>query len=281
MSEPISCLACGRSLSRSPWRADRAATEPAPCGQCAAMDRLNEVARVDAQRHLNTWKGHFLETLTTATAVHTMKTETGIPLRVAKQARLTEIPKTVQKAFPQGTVQSLQDGDFQLSGSKGFGLVGDIAVGKTFTIGALVKRGLWAWMERAPEHWAWSDGRLPNPKECVLWVTWPRAYSWLQAHAKDQDEAAVFKRAMTRCQLLILDDLGREGLTNAAGPGIPYGLRVLDDVISLRYDAELPLLWTSNNFCEFERLYDAAMISRLVDMSPLISVTGPYLRPIE
>lgn len=281
MIETKRCDSCDRDMSRSPWPADRAAFTPATCGQCRAMEKLSEVAQIDAKRYVSTWKNSFQETLIAATGIPTMSAETGVPQRVAKMAKISGIPAQFMEALPKDVLQCLMDGVLDLPDGKGFGLDGAVAVGKTCAVGALVKRALWAWLDRAPEFWDWADGRLPYPTGCVLWVTWPRVFSWLQAHAVKQDEVGVLIKAMTRCKILVLDDLGREGVTRSAASGTPYALRILDDIVSLRYDSERPLLWTSNNFSEFNQLYDAACISRLVEMAPLISVSGNYLRPIQ
>jgi hypothetical protein len=242
------------------------------------MAALGEVDQFFATQHASTWKDSFAATLAACTGLSTMKAETGMPQKVILEAKISGIPAPIKAAFPKQLYRSLYDGIIDIPDGKGEGMDGPVGRAKTFTHGAIAKRSLWAWMERAPEHWRWTDGLMPNPFGQFFWVKWPRTYSWLQGHATDQDGVSVLVKAMTRSKVLVVDDLGGEGMTKSQGQGIPFAHRVLNDVICDRYDNQKVILWTSNNVNEFEKIYDASMLSRLMEMSPIIIVEGDHLR---
>lgn len=275
----LTCPSCNGDLSRSSWPKDRLMTTAVPCGRCEALDHLSATARIYEARHAETWKGRFTDTLITATSIPTLGNETGIPEKIAQAARVNRIPEEIRRQLPSTFRKAMAEGSLVFPGGKGFGLDGDVAVGKTYAVAAYVRRWLWSWFDRAVEHWDWADGQLPDARGLVTWATWPRTYSWIQAHAIEGEAISAFTRIATKARLLILDDLGREGMP-AKPAGVPFAHRVLDDLISLRYDRALPVIWTANNAKEFSKFYDAALVSRLLDGSPMIRVEGESLRSI-
>jgi len=202
-----------------------------------------------------------------------------MPARMAHSAKTYLIQNQVKMMLPTAFKAAMADWSLTFPGGKGFGLHGATAVGKSFAIASYVRRWFWLWLDRAVEHWDWSDGQMPDPSGWVTWVTWPRAYSWLQGHALQGSVVDAFTKNAARARLLVLDDLGREG-SAAKASGVPFAHRVLDDVLSLRYDRELPVIWTSNNADEFAQVYDAALVSRIYDAAPIVQVAGDYLRSL-
>lgn len=273
----FTCPECQRELSASTWPEDRSATAAKTCGRCLAHSRLSPPAKVYESRHAASWRGQFSNTILSATSIAALRDGTGMPTRMASSARVDQIQNQVKQMLPGDFRTAMADWSLPFPGGKAFGLHGATAVGKSFAIASYVRRWLWIWLDRAVEHWDWSDGQMPDPSGWVTWVTWPRAYSWIQGHALQGDVVDSFKKQASRARLLVLDDLGREGAA-AKSTGAPFAHRVLDDVLSLRYDRELPIIWTSNNANEFSQVYDAALVSRIFDAAPIVQVGGDYLR---
>lgn len=275
----LTCPTCCRRLSDSTWPEDRMATINKTCGRCRAHMKLSPPARVYDSRHAASWRGQFIDTILSATSIAALREGTGMPARMAHSAKTYLIQNQVKMMLPTAFKAAMADWSLTFPGGKGFGLHGATAVGKSFAIASYVRRWFWLWLDRAVEHWDWSDGQMPDPSGWVTWVTWPRAYSWLQGHALQGSVVDAFTKNAARARLLVLDDLGREG-TAAKASGVPFAHRVLDDVLSLRYDRELPVIWTSNNADEFAQVYDAALVSRIYDAAPIVQVAGDYLRSL-
>lgn len=276
-NEPILCPNCHNDLAVSSWAEDHRSPTPTLCGRCRALYSLSEASRVYESRHNAIWREQFITTLLECTSLPSLKDETGIPTKVAIEARIKKISPSVLRAIPAEIRQTLSTGSLDLPEGRGIGLAGPTSIGKTFTLGAFIRGWLWVWQDRAVEHHDWTDGQLPNPRGLVVWLTWPRVFSWLQGHAIDVEAVMAFRRASVRAKLLVIDDLGREGVSSRTS-GVAFGHRVLDDVLSVRYDRKLPVMWCTNNHDEFNQIYDSALLARLFDASPVMPIDSDYLR---
>lgn len=76
------------------------------------------------------------------------------------------------------------------------------------------------------------------------------------------------KATMKSCDLLILDDLGKEKQTE-------WTNQILYEVINSRYEHRKPIVVTTNYSAqELSNRIDSAVVSRLFEMCAFVNVTG-------
>jgi DNA replication protein DnaC len=93
----------------------------------------------------------------------------------------------------------------------------------------------------------------------------------LVAAAKPDGDRKVNQRAV-RADLLVLDDLGQERPTE-------FARETVFEVIAARYDAEAPMIVTSNlGDAQLRDAYGEALVSRLYESTELVTVTASDYR---
>lgn len=156
----------------------------------------------------------------------------------------------------------------------GFGVIGDIGVGKTWALARYVA-DLVEQAVRDAEDPEWM--RLPAFGFAV-WVNWPERAESLKRSFFYRDKREMedwIERAKTAARLF-LDDLGRE---RSKGED-DYSFAVLSEIIDHRYRYRLPVFWTSNLTKpeEFSAAYSARFVSRLLGTWPPVLLQGQDLR---
>jgi DNA replication protein DnaC len=293
----LKCPTCNFPLARSPLPEDRAAMEPVLCRACTHAAKLmlaQEVLAEEPLFELNLTEEDLSERelaeeeLTKQTLARkelAMKIPadllnyrntwchpsqvfwgSGVPTRL-QSATWDKAQPEVKAAVPTNILDPIQDGFFP---KKGFGLLGHAGCGKSGAMAALVRRLVprMAWRLAATAEDASRlsyDGLLK-----VRWADWPTTFLELQQHAIDSDFVSNLRRVMVDADLLVLDDLGREALPRVVGDGsMPFGLGVLNLILSGRNAAQKPTWWASNLDLEaLGNLYDGSMLDRLMEDNP-------------
>lgn len=185
-------------------------------------------------------------------------------------AWVEQIPKAILSAMPVDSLHSKF-----LSGfipKKGWGLGGDTGGGKTMANAAWLRQHIKAQVERAA---SLKEGY--ELKGSYVWCSWPDEVNELRRHATDDSTEQRIEELIS-CDLLILDDLGRERIRGSYTED--WVASQLDTIINHRYRDVKPILWTTNiTEPALLDLYGAAMLSRLTGDNPLIWVDNlPDLR---
>lgn len=267
---PIRCPGCQMPLGHSPFEEDRALTEPGTCQACQSFEaHMQEQlkgyypgSRLEQDLHnqredLRSYRRYWYSR-------ERAYAETEVPKRLQK-VTWSDVAAEVRAAIPDRVVDAARDG--RLSG-QGFGLLGGIGVGKSGALAALIPNlvSRIAWRRSAS-----GDALQVHEKSLrVLWVDWPMTYSDLQRKALDSTFTEKLRSEMIGVGLLILDDLGREGLGRATEDGsTSFGHRILNDVITARNGDCKPTWWTSNvELKGLFALYDGSAMSRLLQDNP-------------
>jgi DNA replication protein DnaC len=184
----------------------------------------------------------------------------------------------MQQALQLPQVQDLSVGSVP---SKGFGIGSDTGSGKTMAIAAIIRGFLRqyrsAWADQLAERTRASEIDEITFDPQVHWLDWPDTVTTIRTHAIDGKAEQILEIAET-APLLVLDDLGRERVRGSYVDD--FAASQLDRIVSRRYRAELPILWTTNlSEIDLTSIYGAALVSRLIEDAPLYWIDGlPSMR---
>lgn len=155
---------------------------------------------------------------------------------------------------------------------KGCGLVGGVGLGKTWALARHAASRVEAVVQRAPDP---HTALLPHA--FVVWVNWPEKAEQIKRLSvrPGTDLEDWIDRAKV-AGALYLDDLGRERQKGEDD----FSLGVLSEILDHRYRFALPVFWTSNLTTpeEFNAVYNARMVSRLLSTWPPFLLKGKDLR---
>lgn len=125
-------------------------------------------------------------------------------------------------------------------------LTGSVGVGKTHLAASIANQ-------------------LIRQRVAVFFVNVPDAYDRIRDEMGMKD---FTKSTMKTCDLLILDDLGKEKQTE-------WTNQVLYEVVNTRYENRKPIIVTTNYSAqELNERIDNAVVSRLLEVSAFVNVTG-------
>jgi len=178
------------------------------------------------------------------------------------KASMDRVPKDIRSAINKDTLEQLFHGQIP---EHGFGLGGTTGGGKTMAVAAIIKNmAIYQTKAYKPKR----QHSFGGPLRGTQWASWPDEVAWLRAHAIDP-QAPERVKDLSECDLLILDDLGRERIKGNYSDD--WAASQLDQIINHRYRGELPTIWTTNvTEVDLVNLYGAAMLRRLTADNPLI-----------
>ncbi|MEW5804327.1 MAG: ATP-binding protein [bacterium] len=140
---------------------------------------------------------------------------------------------------------------------RGFGLIGDVGVGKTYYICAVLL------------------SLMRKGKKCLFWSV-PEYYKALKSSfsnlSKDSDKYDALINETKETEIVALDDIGAEY-------GTQWTVDELADVINYRYNHLLTTLWTSNlRVDELMERIGKRTVDRLREMGCLKMIEGKSIR---
>jgi len=192
------------------------------------------------------------------------------------EARLDRVPAPYLEFIQPKILDGIRDGRLPVIG---IGFVGDNETGKSMTLSAFLRVLLTANARRNVR----KKGSRFNFKG-IKWVPWSDTVNlWrLEGTKIDWDARNKFVRQCMDSNLLILDDLAREGKSGDRAYMDDPSYRLLDLILSTREANNLPTWWTSNltTVEMLTQVYGAATVRRLIAPNPIIHVTGvkPFSR---
>ena len=136
--------------------------------------------------------------------------------------------------------------DIKWREKNGIILSGDSGIGKTHLAAAI-------------------SNELINRRVAVFFVNAPEVYDRIRDEIGNKDYT---KATMKSCELLILDDLGKEKRSE-------WTDQILYEVVNNRYEAKKPIIITTNYSAkELATRIDKAVLSRLFEMCVFINMQG-------
>jgi hypothetical protein len=253
--EEASCT-CGAKFRR------RIGTDAGICPDCAERDRDKHRLSREAEAVVSN----------VAEWVQVYLKRAGMSER-ERRASLALIPASLnRKVMGQTSAALLMAGSVP---ERGFGLSGEVGVGKTMALAAMMKEHTAArWTKLA----ATLGTKVAEP--ALAWVRWPDTVNeWRVRSLRDgglEDVSRTIAR-VERLPVVVLDDLGAERIKGAYADD--WAASQLDLLIARRYDAMRPTWFTTNlSQSEFLDRYGARLYSRLCGENPFVPVAGPDLR---
>jgi DNA replication protein DnaC len=150
--------------------------------------------------------------------------------------------------------------DKSLIKGKGLGLAGNTGIGKSCAIACRMKGWALIGGERLP------DGSIAGYMD-IRWIYWPDYSQALQDAQRDFDsnKRIYLTNTLKLTNILVLDDLGRERCGADS-----FAVSILDSVAQDRYEASLPIFWTSNlDGNALIKFYGLPLVDRLNAIAPM------------